>query len=271
MRRMVTGAGLLLAVGGLIAALPAASAWAKSGSQVYSADQVGYAATGAKFSGSEIQVKLPSVSNYAREVGQVGISVQLWSKRTVVDFDTFACTDRTCLPGGKPQALRYRFDISVYRRATGALVCSTTAASASVRCSDAFPSWNRVRFSPGSHEILDLQYDKSQGLMLASANAENAAVQVTMGAITQARIVVQFGATPFSKAPFKRPHKKMLVMTLGGFAAEFILTNGKGEYIGSPLFVRHKIDMTWNGRAGHAEATPTGVYDYGAFFRTYFA
>jgi hypothetical protein len=175
------------------------------------------------------------------------------------------------VPGGKPEALKYRLDISVYDRATGALVCSTRAASAKLGCFNAFPSWNRVRLSPGTEELLDVQYNRSQGLMLASANALNAAVPVTVGAITQARIVVQFGATPFSKAPFKRLHKKMLFVTIGTFAGEFVLANGNGEYIGSPLFVRHKIYMTWNGRAGHAEATPTAVYDHGAFFQIYFA
>ncbi len=236
----------------------------------YAADQVGYVATGAKFIASEIQVKLPNPARVAGEVGRIGISVQLWSSNTVVDFSAFACTDTTCRPGGKPVAHKYRLDISVYNRKTQALICSTTATAAKQRCSDAFPSWNRVRLRPGSTQLMEVEYDRSQGLILASANALNVAVSVTHpGSFDQARITVQFGRTPFSKAPFDHPRKTTLLWTIGTYFAEFVLANGHGGYIGSSLFSHHKLDMTWNGKAGHHEAAPTGLSHYGAYFSVY--
>ncbi len=57
------------------------SAAASTGSAYYSADQAGYVATGAKFKFAGGTVRLPDASHYARELGRVGVSIQLWDTR----------------------------------------------------------------------------------------------------------------------------------------------------------------------------------------------
>jgi hypothetical protein len=270
MRLPIARFGAVLAVSATLIALSSPMALASSGPRMYSADQVGYAATGAQFTGAEIGIRLPAASQYAAEVGQVAISLQLWGRHSVVDLTLEACTDHTCRPGGTPESLRYRLNISVYSRYTQALICSTTASSPSQRCDNGFTGWNSARFKPGTSVLLSLDYNYAGPDIVAGANQFNAAVSVNpIGTVTQARIVMQFGATPFSQALYHRPGKTMLLATLGTFWSELNLASGRTAYIGSSLFMRHEITMTRKGAAASGEATASGVYDSGAFFRVY--
>jgi len=107
-------------------------------------------------------------------------------------------------------------------------------------------------------------------ILWPGANQFNAAVPVNpIGTVTQARIVMQFGATPFSQALCHRPGKTMLLATPGTFWSELNLADGRTAYIGSSLFTRHEITMTRKGVPAPGEATASGVYDSGAFFRVY--
>ena len=270
MRLPIARFGAVLAVSATLIALSGPMALASSGPRMYSSGQVGYAATGAQFTGAEIGVRLPAASQYAAEVGQVAISLQLWGRHSVVDLTLEACTDHTCRPGGTPESLRYRLNISVYSRYTQALICSTTASSPSQRCDNGFTGWNSARFKPGTSVLLSLDYNYAGPDIVAGANQFNAAVPVNpIGTVTQARIVMQFGATPFSQALYHRPGKTMLLATLGTFWSELNLASGRTAYIGSSLFMRHEITMTRTGAAASGEATASGVYDSGAFFRVY--
>jgi hypothetical protein len=268
MRMPVARASLVLAVSATLIALSGPSALASSGPQMYSADQVGYAATGAQFTGAEISLPLPAASHYAAEAGEVAVSLQLWGRHSVVDLTLQTCTDHDCRPEGTPESYRYRLDISIYSRTTHALICSTIASSASQRCQNGFTGWNSARFKPGTSVFLSLDY--LNGDILGTANQFNAAVSVNpIGTVTQGRIAMQFGATPFSQALYHRPGKDLLIATLGTFEAEFVLASGRGAYIGSSLYERHEITMTRTGTATAAEATASGVYDFGAFFHVY--
>jgi hypothetical protein len=270
---------VLLAIGGIAVAVTSAPAYASTGSTIYAPDQVGYAATGARFQGAEIVLKLPDAGRYAPEVGSIAISLQLWSKHTIVDYMVFACTDSTCKPGGKPESLRYHLSVSLYNRATHSLTCSTNAATARQRCSFvAAPSartWNRTRLAAGRSETFSLYYDRIQELMMATAFAGGntwraADIPLTVGALTEARVVVQFGSSPFSEVQFHRPKTKTLFLTLGTFQGEFGLADGRGGYITSSLWTSHKVDMTPDGKPGREEAIPGTPYDYGAYFHLYF-
>jgi hypothetical protein len=270
MRFPLARAGVVLAVSAALIALSSPLALASSGPRMYSADQVGYAATGAQFTGAEIGIRLPAASQYAAEAGEVAVSLQLWGRHSVVDLTLEACTDKTCKPGGTPESLRYRLNISVYSRHTQALICSTTASSSSQRCDNGFTGWNGARFKPGTSVLLSLDYNDAGPVILGGANQFNAAVPVNpIGTVTQARIVMQFGATPFSQALYHRPSKTLLLATLGTFSSELNLANSRTAYIGSSLFTRHDIIMTRTGAAAPGEAAASGVYDSGAYFRVY--
>jgi hypothetical protein len=268
MRFPLARAGAVLAASAALIALSSPLALASSGPRMYSADQVGYAATGAQFTGAEIGLRLPAASQFAAEAGEVAVSLQLWGRHSVVDLTLEACTDSTCKAGGTPESLRYRLNISVYSRSTQALICSTTASSASQRCDNGFTGWNSARFKPGTSVLLSLDYNDAGPVILGGANQLNAAVPVNpIGTVTQARIVMQFGATPFSQALYHRPGKTVLLATLGTFSSELNLASGRTAYIGSSLFTRHEITMTRTGAAAPGEATASGVYDSGAYFR----
>ena len=159
MRFPVARVGVMLGVSATLVALSTPLALASSGPRMYSADQVGYAATGAQFTGAEIGIRLPAASHYAAVAGEVAVSLQLWGRPSVVDLTLAACTDNTCKPGGTPESLRYRLNISVYSRSTQALICSTTASSPSQRCDNGFTGWNSARFKPGTSVLLSLDYN----------------------------------------------------------------------------------------------------------------
>jgi len=270
MRMSIARASVVLAVSALLIVLSGPLAFASSGPRMYSADQVGYAATGAQFTGAEISLRLPAASQYAAEAGEVAVSLQLWGRHSVVDLTLQTCTDHACRPGGTPESYRYRLNISIYSRTTHALICSTIASSPSQQCQNGFTGWNSARFKPGTSVFLSLDYNDAGPDITAGANQFNAVVAVNpIGTVTQARIVMQFGATPFSQALYHRPGKDLLIATLGTFEAEFVLASGRGAYIGSSLYERHEITMTRNGTAAAAEATASGVYDSGAFFHVY--
>jgi hypothetical protein len=270
MRMPIARACLVLAVGVTLIAFSSPLALASSGPRMYSADQVGYALTGAQFTGTGIGIRLPAASQYAAEAGEVAVSLQLWGRHSVVDLTLEACTDHTCRPGGTPESFRYRLNLSVYSRYTQALICSTTAASPSQRCENGVTGWNSARFKPGTSVLLTLDYNYAGPDIMASANQFRAVVSVNpIGTVTQARIVVQFGSTPFSQALYRRPGKTMLLATLGTYWSELNLAGGRTAYIGSSLFARHEITMTRKGVAAPAEATASAVYDSGAYFRVY--
>ena len=68
---------------GVILAL-AAPAAAATGPRLFSPEQAGYVATGARFQAVQSSVRLPNAANFASEVAGFGVSAQLWTKFRVV-------------------------------------------------------------------------------------------------------------------------------------------------------------------------------------------
>jgi hypothetical protein len=274
MRAFAVRAAMLLGASCALAALSTAPAYAKTSPAEYSSDQVGYAATGANFLSVEINATMPRASQFARYVGRIGLSVQLWSARTVIDLSASACTDATCSPGGSPASRKYRLNLAVYDRKTKALICSTAAASSARRCQGAPASWNRYRLAAGQVESLWLEYDTTAGWIAVDGTGISAVIrQPGLGTMRQARIAAEFGQTPFAATSYRHPQTKLLLMKLGvppgpPYEAEFQLANTRTYCMGA-WKGQHKLDLTRNGAAGHREASQTATSYYGCNFSVY--
>jgi hypothetical protein len=278
MFRIVIRATAGLAAACLLLLIFVTPAAARTGRTVYAPDQVGYAATGASFQSAEEHFTLPDAGRYARELGWLGLSVQLWSSRVMAELTAFACTDKACRPGGKPMSERYRLNLSLYDPRTHALICSTTATAARQRCNvQGLTAWNRIRIAPGINVNLDIYFNNAQRLLMADIDVPDRiynglAIFPGVREFDQARIDVQFGLSPFAAAPYRAPGKRQLLTTVGGspYQADFTLTNGRGGYIASSLYAHHQVIMTRTGTASaHPEATPTGLVQYGTTFSIY--
>ena len=275
---MVKRGGLLLAVIGAavicMGVLGAAgSAAASAGGPAYSKEQAGYSVTGARFRQVEINFRLPDAGKFAAEAGQVGLSVQLWSKHLVVDLRLAACTDASCQAGGKPADREYRLDFTVYSRSTRAVVCSTAADT----CPDVPASWNRLRYHSGRKVGLTLIWRPSEEYFFPSAPGSPyfAYTPGTKPVFTQSRIGVEFGATPWTVTPVKLPAHRTAVATFGVSAgpareAEFVTYSGKTGCVGDSFYAYHRVQLTSTGSAaGRLIAGPLGLSNIGCNFTVY--
>jgi hypothetical protein len=257
---------------------PAGAAASTKGSEVFSADQVGYSATGARFYGVGIWAKLPDASHFSGQLGSVGVSVQLWTRHLVFDLTVSACTDRACSPGGKPETRRYRPVLSIFNRSTHALVCSTSAATVARRCPGVMSDWTRCRISPKQTASLSLNYFHPAGwlILIVQGGRCDANFIYAPGVglvVDQARIVAQFGGTPWSASRVRAPKSAERVITLGvppppPYSAEvgIYTTQFYGACIGS-RWVHHAIAMTGHGtRSGKPQAIPTAIWGDGCDF-----
>ena len=84
--------------------------------------RLGIRSPGIASAGVETTVNLPDAGRFAREIGQLSVSVQLWTISSVLDLKVTACTDASCKPRGTPDSRGYHLEFAVYSRATGALV-----------------------------------------------------------------------------------------------------------------------------------------------------
>lgn len=276
---MVKRGGLLLAVMGaavismgVIAA--AGSAAASTGGPAYSKEQAGYSVTGARFKEVEVNFRLPDAGRFAADTGQVGLSVQLWSKHLVVDLRMAACTDASCQAGGKPADREYRLDFTVYSRSTRAVLCSTAANT----CPDVPASWNRLRYHSGGKKVgLTLFFDPHTHYFMPSApgSAPFGYTPGTKAVFTQGRIGVEFGATPWTATPVHVPAHRTAVVTFGvpvgpPYEAEFATYSGRAGCVSAPLYAHHRVQLTSTGSAaGRLIAGPLGLSNIGCNFTVY--
>jgi len=264
--------------GACIAVVAAAgTAAASTGPVFYSPEQAGYAATGARFKVAEVRVKLPYASKFARELGSVGVSVQLWSPATVLDLRVSACTDTSCHPGGTPATRRYSVALRVFSRSTGALICATSNST----CPSVPASWRNARFAPGRTVELSLFYDHSNGVVDASVdipgtNTGADYLNYSPGAgvnLRQARIGTEFGPSPWSKILFRAPASET-------FLASFWVPTNPAEVELAPYrgnggcfhswWTSHQVKMTKGGTSGTAvEVRPHGLSRNGCDFSVY--
>ncbi len=74
------------------------------------------------------------------------------------------------------------------------------------------PSWNRARIAPGRVAYLALSCPPPHTIVFASVNNQQYLYLLSAGTVFgQARIGVEFGATPWTHASFRSPHKAFLV------------------------------------------------------------
>ncbi len=267
LRRMT----LMAAVIGAVVTLVAGSAAASAGPTFNSPEQAGYAATGAHFKEVDVWAKLPDAARFAREIGRLSLSVQLWDSTSVVDLSASACTDATCKPGGRPVTRDYSLGFTVFSRTTGALICATSNRT----CPNIPPAWNRARFAPGRTLAFSLFYDPRAGFMEGQVNNQTY-WGYTPGAgvvYTQARIGAEFGATPWSTTPFRAPRTRTLVASFGvppapPYMGELTTYSGGGDCL-TGWYAHHSVKMTGSGTSGHGEALAGALSYYGCDFGVY--
>lgn len=271
---MVKRGGLLLAVIGAAVISTAGSAAASTGGPAYSKEQAGYSVTGARFKEVEVNFRLPDAGQFAADAGQVGLSVQLWSKHLVVDLRMAACTDASCRPGGKPADREYRLDFTVYSRSTRAVLCSTAANT----CPDLPASWNRLRYHSGGKKVgLTLFFDPHTHYFMPSGpgSPSFAYTPGTSAVFTQGRIGVEFGATPWTVKPVHVPAHRTAVATFGvpvgpPYEAEFATYSGGGGCVSDSWYPYHRVQLTSTGSAaGRLIAGPLGLSNVGCNFTVY--
>jgi hypothetical protein len=271
---MLLRRAVLVLVSALVAlTIPAASAVASTGPTLTSPAEAGYAVTGARFIVAETWVTLPNSARFSGEIGQLGMSVQLWTSAAVFDLTATACTDASCRAGGAPQSHRYRLELAVYSRATGALICSTSAAG-SLRCPQVPTAWNSARIAAGRVAALALSCPPPHNVLFASVN--NQLYFYPLGASTvfsEARIGAQFGATPWTSASFRAPSKAIAVArfdrpTPPPYAAEIATVSGSAAGIAS-WWAHHRVRMMGGSSGRRLEATASALGDDGYGFTVY--
>jgi hypothetical protein len=269
---------LVTAMIGAVAVTATGTAAAGTGTAYHSPDQAGFAVTGAHFKVAEVRVKLPYASHYAREIGQVGLGVQLWSSATVIDLRVSVCTDNTCKPGGTPVTRNYRPVFRVFSRATGSLICSTGDET----CPGTPSAWNSVRFSPGKSVDMSLFYDHSNGFLDAGMEVVGGSTGVdytgyspgTGVVFGQARIGAELALTPWSTVSFRRPSGRVKLAkfwepSTAPFEAELANTGQSSGCIAG-WWTRHKLKLTSNGTSsGRLEAQPGSLWNHGCDFNVY--
>jgi hypothetical protein len=221
-------------------------------------------------------MKLPNARHFAREIGRLSVSAQLWTKRLVFDLMFTTCTDATCRPGGRPETRAYRMEFAVYKRSTGELVCSTSASGAS-RCPGTGRNWAHQRCRPRSAAQFALVADPrivNVDIGASGCNAALAYYPVPLRAnFWQARLGVEFGATPWTRVPFRRPARRLTIVSFDRptpppNSAEIVTLGGSTGGIAG-RWIHHEVKMTRNGASGGAEARPGRLWDEGYGFTVF--
>ena len=259
------------ATGATTAAVTSASARANN---LDSPDDAGFAATWTHFNVAQTYVRLPKAARFAREVGRLSVSVQLWTSRQVFDLTATACTDASCQAGGKPEARKYHLQLAVYSVKTGALVCSTRV-TGKRRCPGVPRSWNRARLDPRRSAMLALVYPPPYTSLEASVNNAGYNYPVNRRLVFhQARVVGEFGSGPLTKTQVRAPRSALPVLTLGippapPFAAEVGVYGGPAGCFPDGPWAYHRVRTTARGSRGRTEARPGGLSYYRCNFTVY--
>lgn len=256
---------------------PAASATAAAAATARTppaSGDAGYAADGARLSVVETWVKLPAPSQYARELGSLSASVQLWTSRQVFDLKVIACTDAACRPGGKPVKRFYHAVLDIYNRANRTLTCST-AVTGRLRCPGDIGSFSRARIAAGRTIMLDLVYTIPYDSVIVDAGSQDYFYFLpgASGAsgkpaldFTEARICAELGNTPWAAPDLHSPAKAMLLMSFDRpapppYEAEIGNLRNNGGGLVSPWWAHRRIGT--DPRPPYAGAGPLWDDGYG--------
>jgi hypothetical protein len=268
---MLRRIAVLLAAASTAVLMVTGSAAASTGSAYYSPDQAGYVATGANFKFVGGTVRLPDASHFSRELGHVGVSVQLWDAATVFELRLSTCTDTSCQPGGRPVSEKYQAAFREFSRSTGSLICSTTNGS----CPGVPKAWtgSAARFAPGDRVSMGIFYDHTNGFTdIQVNNLDYANLFPSAGLVfSQARIGAEFGTTPWSKVAYHAPASETWLLTFAQSPrkAEIATYSGHSTCLTS-WWVHHKVRTTSDGTSGtRIEAGPHDLHNLGCNFAVY--
>jgi hypothetical protein len=267
------GLSLLALAGPASAAAPAAHATRPTGT---SAD-AGYAVSGKELTVAETWVTLPRPSRFAREAGTVAASVQLWTSGEVIDLRMAACTDKSCRAGGRPSTEYYRPVLDVYNRATRALICSSSGRGPASCDGQALGPFGRARYRAGTNVALSLVYVIPYTSVMAQAGNQDYIYNLPVNPsskphldFTEARIVAEFGASPWSRPDLRAPAAETAVMSFDRpapppYAAEIADFAGKAGGIAQSWWRHSRVTA----HPGPGYATAGSLWDDGYGFTVY--
>jgi hypothetical protein len=248
---------------------PAVPALASSGPRYASAEQAGYAATGAQFRDVQASVYLRNPVQYAGEAGQYSDSVQLWSAHWVAVAGLSASTSG---PGYTPYA-------EVFDTSSHQLVVSDPNA---VWCIDFDQCGSTIgSYSTGDNVMLSVDYAPDTGHLTFVADDTGpdgfdtghllASYTINTGeSFSQARAGTEFGPDPWTAPPsFTHPAAWTKIAVFSG--VQLRTYNGKTSTLAS-WFVHHKIFMAGiTGSLIDVEAAPADLTSAGASFQDWLA
>jgi hypothetical protein len=185
------------------------------------------------------------------------------------------CTDSTCRAGGTAVHRVYHVVLDVYNRATHALICST-AARGSLRCPAPIRKFGRAGFAPGRTVELSLSDVAPYGLVYATVTAQFYAYPLGQSSagkpadFTRARIVAEFGTSPWAHPALKAPTARLTVMSFDRPApppamAEIADIAGGAGGIASGYWRHHRVSTN----PGRAYAAASSLWDHGYGFTVY--
>lgn len=232
----------------------AVPAGASTGPRYASAEQAGYAATGAQFDMIRASVYLRNPTQYAGEVSQYSHSVQLWSSGLVAVLGVSASTSGT---GYTPHA-------KIFDASTHQLLASDPNAQWCDELDNCgpvigtFPAGDTAEFiltydkNGGGIELLALDEDEGETSFVARYTAS------TGMSFTQARVGTEFGPDPWT-APSSYTHPAAWTK-IGVYDKVQVQTyNGTWSTLAS-WFAHHKIFMTAHtGSLIDVQAAPTDL------------
>jgi hypothetical protein len=268
MRTRVFGT-IVSGVGALAITLGSAGiASAATGPVVYSPEQAGFSATGAKFQYVQSSVILPDPAKSSGQVSQVRLSLQLWTKYRIVDLGLVHTSAMT--------TNHYRADVSVYSRTTHALLCSTLSSTSP--CPNVGSRWTdgSVDFTPGDTMTLAIQYDRSNGVDYFFADDDTQGVELfytgyapgTGKVYDQARIGAEFANSPWGTFSYTPVTAETHLAT---FRNTFLVTYSGSFTTLTASWNHHKVKATSNGTStGTVEVAPHDLFNSGANFGVYF-
>jgi hypothetical protein len=263
--------GLSLACAAVAApAAAGASHPARSAASKAASADAGYAITGKYLTTVETWVTLPKPARFASHTGTIGASLQLWTATSVIDLRVSACTDATCMAGGRPGNRAYHAVLDVYDRATHALECSTTAKGAD-RCPAPIGSFSRKPIKPGRNIMLAMAYVVPYDNIMINAGPRSYIYWLPYAPsskpslnFTQARIAAEFGSSPWARPDFRLGRGKVRILSFDRpkpppYAAEIVNYAGRAAGISSKWWGHRKVAT----RPGPPYATATSLWDDG--------
>ena len=262
-------ASALIAAGAAVAAVlaPAVTAGASTGPRYASAEQVGYAATGAQFALVRATVYLRNPAQYAGAVGQYSHSVQLWSSDLVMVLGASASTSGS---GYTPYSKV--FDPRSHQLLASdhdAEWCTPTPTPSCSQTIGSFPAGDTVTFLlkyylPDNNLILD-----ARDITPGADNGTRFWADYSFGtreSFTQARVGTEFGSDPWT-APSSFTHPAAWTKIAAYSQVQLATYSGHYSTLAS-WFVHHKIFMAAiTGTLVDVQAAPTDLSIGGASFQ----